>query len=127
MKTLILGLAVTALAWAAPGDHDRRDRYRSNHNDYDGYYEGAYRIPQRDVIVVRDHYRGNRLPPGLSRKFARGGALPRGWQRRVRPVPVVIERRLAPLPYGYRRGIYDGAYIVYDSRRGILADFFFSF
>ena len=42
-------------------------------------------------------------------------------------MPVIIEQRLAPLPYGYRRGIYDGAYVVYDSQRGLIVDLFLSF
>ena len=125
MKTLVLALGITSLACAA-----RRD-YGYSQRGYDrsgvSVSVSAYRIPQRDVIVVRDYYRGKRLPPGLARNFARGGSLPPGWQRRIRPVPVVVERRLAPLPYGYRRGVYDGAYVVYDSRRGVVLDFFASF
>ena len=121
MMTLVLTLGITSLACAARRDYgyDRRGSV--------GVSVGVYRIPQRDVVIVNDYYRGNRLPPGVARNFARGGSLPPGWQRRVRPVPVVMERRLAPLPNGYRRGIYDGAYVVYDSRRGVLVDFFASF
>ena len=123
MKTLVLALVLTIVACAAPGDRGRRGAYRPNY----GVGVNFYRIPQPDVIVVRDYYRGDRLPPGLARKLARGGSLPPGWQKRMRPVPVVINRRLGPLPYGYRRGFYDGAYVVYDSRRGVLVDFFASF
>ena len=63
----------------------------------------------------------------IAKKLARGGSLPPGWQKKIQPVPVVIEQRLAPLPEGYRRGIYDGAYVVYDSQRGLIVDLFLSF
>ena len=119
LKTLILTVGIASLG-AAQNNYGYAPR---------GYYNtgGAYRIPQRDVVVVRDYYRGgHRLARGNYR-FARGAYLPAGWQRNIRPVPVVVERRLAPLPYGYRRGIYNGAYLVYDSRRGVVLDFFASF
>ena len=123
LKALLLVVAVSALAWAGPQGKGNRNKGWNGPN----YSAGYYRIPQPDVIIVRDYYRGVRLPRGLQKKLARGGQLPPGWQRRVRPVPVVIDRRLGPLPYGYRRGLYDGAYVVYDSRRGLLVDFFVSF
>lgn len=123
MKTLVMMLGVTTLAWGHDYGYGRWAPPRSN------FQVGisVYRIPQPDLVIVRDYYRGNRLPPGLAKKLARGGALPPGWQKRMQPVPVIIERRLAPLPYGYRRGIYNGAYVVYDSRRGVLVDFFLGF
>jgi len=133
MKTLILALAIASLAVAGPqgkgkgkghnNDNDQDDR----HDERSSVHVGVYSIPQQDVVIVRDHYRGKSLPPGLAKKLARGGSLPPGWQKKIRPVPVVIERRMAPLPVGYSRGIYDGAYVVYDSRRGVIVDLFLSF
>jgi hypothetical protein len=123
MKTLLLTLAIAGLAIGAPRDNYRNGPNRSNYR----VGVSVYRIPQPDVVIVRDYYRGNRLPRGLQKKLARGGSLPPGWQRRFQPVPIYVERRLAPLPYGYRRGLYNGAYVVYDSRRGVLVDFFASF
>jgi len=124
LNTLVLTLGVASLTFAA------RPVYGYAQSGYArSYYNtgGSYRIPQRDVVVVRDYYRGgHRLSRGNYR-FSRGAYLPSGWQRNIRPVPVVVEWRLAPLPYGYRRGIYNGAYVVYDSRRGVVLDFFASF
>jgi hypothetical protein len=121
LKTLVLTIGIASLASAARNDYGYANRGPGRVNA--GVV--AYRIPRSEFVVVRDYYRGQRFAPGV--RFTRGGYLPSGWQRRIRPVPVIVERRLAPLPYGYRRGIYDGAYVVYDSRRGVVVDFFASF
>lgn len=123
MKALVLLLGVAALAWGHDYGYGPAAPLRSNVQ----VRAGVYRIPQTDIVVIRDHYRGQRLPPGLARKLARGGALPPGWRKKWQPVPVIIGRRLAPLPCGYQRGFYNGAYVVYDSRRGVLVDFFLGF
>ena len=126
MKTLILTLTITALVWAAPqGKGNGKGKGKGKGDTQSSV--SVYLIPQPDIVIVRDYYRGKSLPPGLAKKLARGGSLPPGWQKKIQPVPVVIERRLAPLPEGYRRGIYDGAYVVYDSQRGLIVDVFLSF
>jgi hypothetical protein len=128
MRTLILALGICALAWGAPqGKGKGTGKGNNNGNGSTSVQVGIYSIPQTDIVIVRDHYRGTSLPPGLAKKLARGGSLPPGWQKKIQPVPVIIEQRLAPLPSGYRRGIYDGAYVVYDSRRGLIVDLFLSF
>jgi hypothetical protein len=124
-KTIFLMLAITALAWGAPQGKGK-GKGKGN-STAQGNSVVVYTIPQPDVVIVRDYYRGTSLPPGLAKKLARGGSLPPGWQKKIRPVPVVIEQRLAPLPQGYVRGIYDGAYVVYDSQRGLIVDLFLSF
>jgi hypothetical protein len=87
---------------------------------------GVYRIPQPDIVVVQQYYRGRSLPPGLQKKLARGGSLPPGWQKKLQPVPVVLEQRLAPLPRGYRRAMIDGAFVVYEPG-GMIIDVVASF
>jgi hypothetical protein len=87
----------------------------------------VYLIPEPDVVIVKEYYRGRSLPPGLAKKLARGGSLPPGWQKKVQPVPIVLESRLAPLPSGYQRGIMDGVFVVYDSNRGLIIDIVASF
>ena len=123
LKTVVMMACITTMACAARHDYGYARRGPDSFNASVNYY----RIPQPDIVVVRDYYHGRRVPPGLASRFTRGGSLPRGWQRQIRPLPMVVERRLAPLPYGYRRGVYDGAYVVYDSRRGVVVDFFASF
>ena len=104
MKIPIVMMAIAALAWGAPqGKGHGKGKGNSTPQNFSSVHVGVYSIPQPDVIIVRDYYRGSSLPPGLAKKLARGGSLPPGWQKKIRPMPVVIEQRLAPLPYGYRR------------------------
>lgn len=93
----------------------RRDRWehRERHRPF---------IVPRDVLIVREGYRPARrpLPPGLWKRYYRHGHLPPGWQRRVRPLPVHVERRLLLLPYGYSRGVVDGHLVVYTERGAVV-------
>jgi len=77
-----------------------------------------------DVRVLREYYtpRYRNLPPGLRKKVARTGQLPPGWERRVQPLPVVVERQLVVLPTDYRRGVIDGNAVIYAPRTGIIID-----
>jgi len=115
-RALLAIVLLTALpaAWAGK-KHDRDDDYSN------------YRISREETVVVSDYYRGRSLPPGLAKKLRRGGSLPPGWQKKIQPVPVAVEQRLAPLPGGYRRGIIDGAYVVYEPNRGLIVDFMATF
>jgi hypothetical protein len=78
----------------------------------------------REVDVIRTHYapRYNRLPKGLQKKYARTGQLPPGWQKKMEPFPVALERECAPLPAGYHRGVIDAHAVIYNSR-GTIIDF----
>jgi len=80
-------------------------------------------LPARDVVVIRDYYRPHHrpLPRGVAARYYRTGRLPRGWERRIRPVPVYVERDLYRLPRGYRRGIIDGRAVVYNGS-GMIID-----
>ena len=77
-----------------------------------------------EVTVLRQHYqpRYRNLPPGLQKKVARGGQLPPGWRKKFEPFPVTIERRLAPLPLGYRRGVIDGHAVIFNTRSNVIVD-----
>ena len=113
MKRLLwLVVAGLALGTLAPGSAEAGDRkYRGGRavrQDYrydyrqnirrDPYYRG------RDVVVIRDYYRPyyQPLPPGLQKRYNRSGYLPPGWAKRVRPVPVYVERDVRRIPRGYR-------------------------
>jgi hypothetical protein len=76
-----------------------------------------------DVDIIRTHYRPRykKLPPGLRKKYARTGQLPPGWQKKMEPFPVVLERRCAPLPAGYRRGVIDAHAVIYNAS-GVVVD-----
>jgi hypothetical protein len=76
----------------------------------------------RDVEVIRTHYvpRYRNLPPGLAKKYARTGQLPPGWQKKMAPFPADLERRCAPLPTGYRRGVIDAHAVIYNDRGAII-------
>jgi hypothetical protein len=67
------------------------------------------------VKVIRTHYapRYRNLPPGLRKKYARTGHLPPGWEKKMEPLPVAIERGLPRLPDGYRRGVIDAHVVIH--------------
>jgi hypothetical protein len=58
----------------------------------------------------------------LRKKLYRNGHLPPGWERNIRPLPVVVERQLAPVPTGYSRGFIDGYAVVYSPRTQVVID-----
>lgn len=91
------------------------------HHD-DRYFRG------RDVVVIRDYYRPyyRPVPPGLRARYIRGGHLPQGWARRVRPVPRRYDREFVAVPRGYHRGVIDGYAVVYNDR-GLILDLAFLF
>lgn len=78
----------------------------------------------REVQVIRQHYapRYRNLPPGLRKKLARTGQLPPGWQKKMEPFPVGLERQLVVLPQGYQRGVMDGNAIIYNPRSRVIID-----
>ena len=56
------------------------------------------------------------------KKLYRTGHLPPGWERKMEPLPLVVERQLVPLPGGYRRGVIDGYAVVYSPRTRVIID-----
>jgi hypothetical protein len=72
-------------------------------------------VEEHDVRVVREYYqpRHHNLPPGLAKKYERTGTLPPGWEKKVAPLPVEVERQLVVLPPGYQRGYVNGTIVVY--------------
>ena len=117
LLTVLVGVAVSGalLAQSAEAGDRRRgsDRRRvQTRVEYarDGYFR------DRDVVVIREYYRPSyrELPRGVRKHYARRGHLPRGWAKRIRPVPVYVERQLPVLPRGYRRGVIDGHVVVHN-------------
>lgn len=131
---LILGVLLVSLLPVAPAAakpkhwHDD-DKHWNKHwrgdDDDDGDHHAArcYFQPQ-DVRIIREYYEPQyrSLPPGLAKKYYRTGRLPPGWERKMEPLPVAVERRLVVLPAGYRRGYIDGSVVVYSPRTQVLID-----
>jgi Ni/Co efflux regulator RcnB len=104
--------------WKHRRGNDRdRDRGQDRFGRRDRYFV------DREVHVIREYYRPHHrpLPRGLRHRYDRRGYLPHGWARRIRRVPVHVERELVVLPHGYHRGIIDGHAVVYNSR-GLIID-----
>lgn len=99
-------------------DRDDDDRDGDEHRAADCYFQ------PRDVRIIREYYepRYRSLPPGLAKKYRRTGHLPPGWEKKMEPLPVAVERRLVALPPGYRRGYIDGSVVVYSPRTSVLID-----
>ena len=100
-------------------DHDRDiDDRKVDHHSASCYFQ-----PQ-DARLIREYYapRYRNLPPGLAKKLYRTGRLPPGWEKKLEPLPVVVERQLVVLPPGYRRGYLDGAVVVYSPRTHVMID-----
>jgi hypothetical protein len=94
-------------------------RGRGNHDAPEARHAEGVEIhvvfSTHDTTVIREHYRPQyrKLPPGLAKKYARTGQLPPGWQKKMSPLPVALERRLEPLPTGYHRGVFEGHAVIY--------------
>ena len=81
----------------------------------------------RDREVIVTYYTQQRpalgdLPPGLEKQPRRNGTLPPGLQKKMQPFPLVLERQLAPLPVGYRRGIVGPHVVIYNTRTNLIVD-----
>jgi hypothetical protein len=100
-------------------DNDDQGFDHRNHGARDCYFQ------PHDAHVVTQYYapQYRPLPPGLQKKLYRNGHLPPGWDRRMQPLPVVVERQLAPVPVGYSRGYIDGYAVVYSPRTQVVVDF----
>src|SRR5262245_5111297 len=121
---------LTGPAWADHwhDDHDHWTQHAKHHKghddrDFDHRSNGSYFQPH-DVRVITEYYvpRHASLPPGLAKKYYRTGQLPPGWQKKMRPFPVPVERQLVVLPPDYRRGYIDGYAVVYNPRTQVVID-----
>ncbi len=126
MRPLPFVLILSLLAVPAHANSDSKrhgPKHFKQHVESVERHQRVYFTPT-DVRVIHEYYapRYRTLPPGLQKKYYRTGQLPPGWQRKLRPMPVVVERRLAPLPGYYRRGVIDGYAVVYEPRRQVIID-----
>jgi hypothetical protein len=111
-----------------PKPKEKANKHATSHNDKADTDSSAVSVHiafgTGEVKVIREHYapRYRNLPPGLRKKVARGGTLPPGWQKKLEPFPVVLERQLPPLAPGYRRGVIDGHAVIYRQDSHMIID-----
>lgn len=135
MKRLIWLTVAGVIIVSSPAgaDHDKhkgkgKKHHKEEHSRDDDRRDGGNNVNvvivwgPRDMEIVRSHYapRYRNLPPGLAKKYARTGQLPPGWQKKMEPFPAELERRCAPLPTGYRRGVIDAHAVIYNERGAII-------
>jgi hypothetical protein len=131
---LTLGVVLVSVFAASPAAakhwHDNDKHWNKHWDDRDDddrrgdrHAAGCYFEPH-DVRIIREYYepRSRSLPPGLAKKFARTGHLPPGWEKRMEPLPVAVERELVVLPPGYKRGYIDGSIVVYMPSTQVVID-----
>lgn len=129
-------LAWLGLTLAAPGQQEGKGRKR----EVEGKTGAAAAVAiftAQDREILREWarslgtdlppglaQRGGELPPGLEKQLVRKGQLPPGLEKRIAPVPVQIERRLAPLRAGLTRGLIAGRVIIYSPATRVIFDVF---
>jgi hypothetical protein len=121
-SALLSGTVFVDLADAGEKRRDHRRTAVAYDRHPHGYYTNDRHVRDRDIVVIRDYYRPyyRPLPPGLRHRYYGAGSLPPGWAKRIRPLPVYVERELVAVPYGYHRGLIDGHAVVYNDRGFIL-------
>jgi hypothetical protein len=131
LSVALLAIVIGAPATAQPKrGHDDQKASKKHAQDANHAVNREYPVaaidyfPPQDVQILREHYepRYRSLPPGLAKKYARTGSLPPGWQKKIEPLPVAVERRLVVLPPAYRRGYIDGTVVVYSPRTEVVVD-----
>ena len=101
-----------------------------------GHGRDGIAFTQRDRDVLSRYLRGRRsglppglakrdaLPPGLQRQIERTGHLPPGLEKRLRPFPRELERRMPPLPEncGCRYGFVGTSAVIVNPKTGAVLD-----
>ena len=98
-------LAGLLLGATADAEQNQRSERKSRRAQHDGL------VVHGDVRVVFS-----------TGDVARTGTLPPGWQKKLQPFPVELERRLVGLPDGLLRGVINGQAVVYNSRTHVIVD-----
>jgi hypothetical protein len=136
-----MALGLSSQTALAQGNGNGKGKGKNKHQEQvdDDHDRGGARVSivfgSRDREIIRDYYhdqysnlppglakRGGNLPPGLQKHLERDGTLPPGLQKRVQPFPVELERRLPPLPDGYRRVTLGVDILILDRRTQRIMD-----
>jgi hypothetical protein len=118
MKPLLL-LLVAACLCAPAKEHDR------DHGKHGGPEHGRHAVyfrPEHRTVIVNYYGGVQNLPPGLAKKWMRTGSLPPGWERRMRPVPIVVVHEMGPICATCGVGVIDRCAVVYDRKTRIILD-----
>jgi hypothetical protein len=126
MKRLLLTLLlVTAVAVPALA-HPRRGHGRGPWKHRPGpavYYAPRAAWCDSDLRYLRGFYGPRRFAPiPAGYRLTPGRPLHPALLRRMQPIPVYVERRLAPLPYGYSRGFLGGNVVIWNRHSSIALD-----
>lgn len=121
---VLLALALTGLAGCEA--YPPRGDVRVHDRDYDVRVV----FSERDRSILRDYYRGYRLPPGLAKK----GKIPPGHAYRLQRqqrlpsganweyLPPELDRRLSRLPEDYVRIVIGGDVAILHTRTRVVLD-----
>src|SRR5437667_2513487 len=97
---LLFDLPLTAKHWHENQKHwDKHSKEADDDDRHVNHHADSCYFQPHDTRVITTYYAANSrpLPPGLQKKLYRTGHLPPGWDRRIQPLPVVVERQLAPV------------------------------
>jgi hypothetical protein len=120
MCVMVAGLILSGTAQAERPDGQKAKKHPKYQRVVDDNRDRALEIhvvfSRQESRVIREHYAPlyQNLPPGLEMKVLRTGWLPRGWQRKLEPLPIAIERELVVLPAPYERGVIDGHAVIFN-------------
>ncbi len=134
MRTII-GLTVAVFLVSAPAraqhwhdDHEHWQKYDKHLDDerdheFDRHLQGCFLQPG-DIHIISAYYAPHyrELPSGQRKKFYRSAHLPKGWEKKMDPLPVDVEHELTPIPREYRRGLIDGSIVLYEPKSGAVLD-----
>lgn len=117
-------------------DKDHADHGRGHHKGHRDDRDHRY-FRDRDHDEIAAYYRDRRLPPGLAkrdelppgieRQLSRGKKLPPGLRGRIVWFPPDLDRRLGPLPDGYRRCWIGNNVVIVNPRNYAIVDVMFNF
>ena len=138
MKPRMIGVVVLSLIVAVPagatagdpqngeghGNKASKEHGRGRTESDSGIDVSIRYFQPREVEIIHEYYGPyyGSLPPGLAKKYYRTGHLPPGWQKKMVPLPVALDRRLGPLPADYRRGYIEGSVVLYSPGSDVVID-----
>jgi hypothetical protein len=129
MRYLTCVLVAGGVLWgtAVQAEPQGRGRAQSEVRAADGSgFSGKVEVlfSSGDIRLIRSHYgpRYRGLNRGMQKKLVRTGQLPPGWQKKMEPFPLALERQLSTLPPGYARGVIDGHAVIYKPGAAVVID-----